>query len=74
MKFTVIEIQNGVVGQNVWTYDNINEAESKYHSALSLAAVSSVEVHAVALLNATGLCLKHEHYAHPIAPVESEEE
>ena len=73
MKFTVIEIQNGVVGQNVWTYDNINEAESKYHLILSVAAVSSVELHAVALLNGTGFCLKHESYTHQITPIESEE-
>ena len=66
MKFTVIELQNGVVGANVWTYDNINAAENKYHGVLAAAAVSSVEVHAAALLNDSGLCIKHECYTHPV--------
>lgn len=65
MKYTVIEMQNGVVGANVWTFDNINAAESKYHTVLAAAAVSSVEVHSAALLNESGLCVKHESYTHP---------
>ena len=64
MKFTVIEMQNGVVGSNVWTYDNINDAEAKYHSILAVAATSSVEIHAAAILNETGFCVKHECYDH----------
>ena len=65
MKYTVIEMQNGVVGANVWTYDTINAAEAKYHTVLSVAAVSAVEVHSAALLNESGLCVKHESYKHP---------
>lgn len=64
MKFTVIEMQNGVVGGNVWTYDNINAAEAKYHSILAVAATSSVAVHAAVLLNETGYCIKSEFYSH----------
>lgn len=64
MKYTVIEIQNGVVGSNVWTYDNINAAEAKYHSVLAVAATSSVAVHSAVLLNETGFCVKHESYSH----------
>lgn len=62
--YTVIELQNGVVGGNVWAYDNINDAESKYHSVLSMAAISSVAVHSAVLLNETGYCVKHESYRH----------
>ena len=65
MKYTVIELQNGIVGANVWTYDNINSAEAKYHSVLAVAATSSVETHSAALLNDSGLCIKHESYQHP---------
>ncbi len=65
MKYTVIEMQNGVVGANVWTYENINAAENKYHSILAAAAVSSVEIHSAVLLNDSGFCIKHESYAHP---------
>ena len=68
MKFTVIEMQNGTVGSNVWTYDNLNDAESKYHSVLAVAATSSVEVHSAALLNETGFCVKHESYDHRVSP------
>ena len=73
MKFTVIEMQNGVVGANVWTYDNINDAEAKYHSVLAVAAKSNVDVHAAALLNETGFCIKHENYIHATEPIESGE-
>lgn len=66
MKYTVIEMQNGVVGANVWTYDTINAAENKYHTVLAAAAVSAVEVHSAALLNESGLCVKHESYKHPV--------
>lgn len=74
MKYTVIELQNGIVGENVWTYDNINDAEAKYHSVLSVAANSSVDVHAAALLNETGYCVKHESYDHRPVPVVPDEE
>lgn len=74
MKFTVIELQNGVVGSNVWTYDSINTAEAKYHSVLSVAANSAVDVHAASLLNETGYCVKHEVYDHRPAPVVPDEE
>jgi len=66
MTYTVIELQNGVVGANVWTYDNINAAENKFHSILAAAAISSVETHAAVLLNDTGFCVKHECYTHPV--------
>ena len=66
MKFTVIELQNGIVGANVWTYDNINAAENKYHTVLAAASVSAVEIHAAALLNDSGMCIKHESYQHPV--------
>ena len=66
MKYTVIELQNGVVGANVWTYDTINAAENKYHTVLAAAAVSAVEVHSAALLNDSGLLVKHESYRHPV--------
>lgn len=64
MKFTVVELQNGIVGANVWTYNTREEAESKYHSVLSVAAVSSVEVHSAALLNEEGFELSYQCYKH----------
>ena len=64
MKYTVVEIQNGIVGANVWTYDTQAEAESKYHSVLSVAAVSSVTCHAVTLLSEEGFAVAYECYKH----------
>ncbi|MBR2582922.1 MAG: hypothetical protein IKD61_05955 [Oscillospiraceae bacterium] len=64
MKFTVIEIQNGIVGANVWAYDDQNAAESKYHAILSSAAVSQVAVHAAVLVSEEGFPLMHGCYKH----------
>ena len=64
MKFAVIEIQNGIVGANVWAYDDQNEAESKYHAILSSAAVSQVAVHAAVLVSEEGFPLMHGCYKH----------
>ncbi len=64
MKYTVIEMQNGVVGGNVWTYDDEKQAESKYHAVLSVAAVSSVPVHSAVLLNETGYLVRSQSYKH----------
>lgn len=66
MKYIVIEMQNGVVGANVWTYDNRNAAESKYHSVLAVAAVSAVENHTAVLLTEDGVSLAHASYKHPV--------
>ena len=66
MKYTVIEIQNGVVGANVWTFDDINAAESKYHSVLAAAAVSSVATHSAVILNETGFLVRSQCYTHEV--------
>ena len=66
MKYIVIEMQNGVVGSNVWVYEDRNTAESKYHSVLSFAAVSSVENHAAVLLTEDGVSIAHASYKHPV--------
>ena len=71
MNYLVIEIQqtNGVVGNFVFVYSDLAQAESKYHSILAVAATSSVHVHTAVLMNETGYCIKHESYNHtPIPP------
>ena len=55
MKYTVIELQNGVVGSNVWTYDDEPHALSQYFSVLSTAALSSVTVHAATIIRSDGM-------------------
>lgn len=64
MKYVVIELQNGIVGENVWIADTREAAESFYYSKLAVAVVSEVAVHAVVLMTAEGFvidskCFKH---------------
>ena len=66
MKYTVIEMQNGVVGANVWTFDDINQAEAKYHAVLAVAAVSSVATHAAVILNEAGFQVRSQCYTHEV--------
>lgn len=66
-KYIVIELQNnadGTVGNLVYTYDNKNEAESKYHLVLSAAAVSQVRIHAAMLAMTDGTLIASQHYIH----------
>lgn len=77
MKYLVIEIMKwpeGAVTNSAWAYDNINSAESKYHSLLATAAVSQLYVHTVILVNETGYMIKHESYDHTPAPAPPEPE
>lgn len=41
MKYLVIEIQQNQdsVGNVVWSFDSVNDAESKYHAVLSACAI-----------------------------------
>ena len=67
MTYLVIEIQknvDGTVGNFVWSYTDINEAESKFHSVLASAAISTVFVHSCALLNECGFLIKSQSYQH----------
>lgn len=66
MNYLVIELQTtGNVTTNLaWSYNNINQAESKYHAVLSSAAISTVPVHAASLLNQEGQVLKSWFYEH----------
>ena len=41
-----------------------DEAEQEYHSKLSYAAVLSVDIHSVSMLNAEGKLMKSECYKH----------
>ena len=76
MNYLVIEIQqtNGVVGNFVFAYSDLAQAESKYHAILSVAATSSVHVHTAVLMNETGYMIKHESYDHTPAPIPPEPE
>lgn len=46
------------------TFTDRNEAESAYHMTLGAAAISSVPVHAVVLMDEHGNTLRREFYEH----------
>ena len=60
MKYIVMEIQdNGAtVGNQVFAFDSVNDAEAKYHSILAAAAVSQVPCHSCVMLNSEGMMVK----------------
>lgn len=66
MNYTVIELQttNGVTSTITNSYISKNEAEQKFHSILSAAAVSSVDIHAASMIDIYGNVTKCEFYEH----------
>lgn len=69
MKFIVFEIQthaDGTVGTLVNTADTYNEAKSIYHTKLAAAAISTVPIHAVVILNSDGVVSDQESYRHEV--------
>lgn len=67
MQYIVIEIQtdaNGTVGNIVEAFRDKNQAESRFHTILAAAAVSTVPVHAAALLTNEGVQLGCMYYKH----------
>ena len=75
--YVVIEMQNGVVGTNAWTYDNREDAEVKEYQVLSEVVKSPVAVHTVLLLSDEGFeldrkCYKHDAQPEVIAETEGE--
>ena len=68
MAFIIVEIQASKDGSAAIvppvTYTDKNVAEQKYHTALSAAAVSNVDIHTVAMLTETGIVHKKETYYH----------
>lgn len=51
------------------SYTDRNQAESAFHSALAVAAVSSVEEHAVVMVTGDGHLIRNECYTHYPEPV-----
>lgn len=63
--FIVIEIQKtDKISTLVYAFDNRNDAESKYYSILSAAAVSKVPMHSAVILTDSGKELMHGSYEH----------
>lgn len=70
MRFTVVEMQNGVIAASfLFTPEEYGEnaraeAEAKYHDLLSVAAKSAVVNHGCLLIYGPGEVLKKEFYPH----------
>ena len=65
--YIVIELQlndSGILGNFVWSYDDINEAFSKYHALLSVAATSDLLCHSAAILDAKGRLIANKSFEH----------
>lgn len=65
--YIVIELQtnaDGTVGNLVYQYASLDEAESKFHYILAAAAVSALPVHAAVMLTNAGTMVKSEYYRH----------
>lgn len=76
--YIVIELQTNEAGQVanlVYAYDNYNDAESKFHTVLASAAISSIPCHACCILDQYGQIQRTEYFVHrqPEPEPESEE-
>lgn len=65
--YIVVEIQTSTtVATIVDSYEDRNQAESKYHQILTAAALSSVPKHSAVLMNDVGQTIKNETYIHEV--------
>ena len=66
--YLVIEIQkNGNSVTNIVTsFEDVNQANNKYHTILAAAAISNVERHAASMLSDEGYCFKYECFDHSV--------
>lgn len=67
MKYIVIELQKnkeGVVSNIVTSHNTLAEAESKFYTILSYAAVNDVPVHSAIIVSEEGFPVKYQCYKH----------
>ena len=65
--YTVIELQTdsgGTTSVLCTTHETQAEAESKYHTVLSHAAISSVAIHSAAILTPESAVIRNQCYKH----------
>ena len=62
--YTVIEMQNGIIGDNAWTYATREDAEVKLYQVLAEVVKSPVAVHSVMLVTGEGFVLDAKCYKH----------
>lgn len=66
MNYLVIELQttDGTTANIVTQYNNLPEAEQKFYLVCSSAVVSSIDTHAVILMDSTGCFIRNECFTH----------
>ena len=67
-RYLVIELQtntDGTMSSQVTSYDDRDQAESKFHTVLAAAAISSKPIHSAMLITAEGFTLETKFYKHP---------
>lgn len=67
-KYIVIEIQNGAINNNVWTYEHRDDAEAKFYQVVSAAVKSPVSVHTILLVTDEGFLIDTKCYKHEAEP------
>lgn len=72
-KYIVVEMQNGIVGTNAWTYDTRADAEVKEYQVLSEVVKSPVATHTVMLMTDEGFVLDTKCYKHDVQPAPAPE-
>lgn len=63
--YVVIELQtneDGTLGNLVYKYDTLREAENKYHLIMASAALSNLPAHAAVILSNIGQLLATDYY------------
>ena len=63
-KYVVLEMQDGIVGNNAWTYGAREDAEVKFYQVLSEVVKSPVATHTVMLMTDEGFVLDAKCYKH----------
>ena len=67
--YIVLEIQKvdeSSVGTLINSYENRNEAESKYHTVLAAAAISTIPQHSAIMMEDNCVPIKFDGYDHPV--------
>lgn len=64
MKYTVIEMQDGIIGEHSWTYGDRASADVKMYQVLAEAVKSPVAVHTVMLVTEGGTVRDVRSYEH----------
>lgn len=72
--YKIVELQttDGTTAHVVETANTENEAQSVFHQKLSYAAISTVPIHAVVLLDEKGFTIDRKHYTHEEVVVSGE--